>query len=1804
MSHSTLLRVGIVGTALALLAIRSATVQSDTVYYAGSPPAIAQVPLYIEDAVPPLNMLVMGKDHKIYYEAYNDASDLDGDGILDVGYRGYELKQNPPTDGSSRYRIDYYGYFNSYACYAWSGADGGRFVPTSEAPNKTCTGAWSGDFLNYLTMSRMDALRRVLYGGWRHVDTSNDTTLQGAFFPQDAHSWGKEYRSLERDGYDIRNYAPLPLPATGTYHLFAVTTTTDTGAAFPDYTAPMFRVMQNSPYRVWNWLSIEGPVAGNSCFTSNNTRATCVVETTQPFPGHPASRAAFDTLETNYAVAANLYGSDSINTVNCDSRTAGNVCNPHDGSQNQFLTIFEGEIRRTSSGSQRYQFRVNGDDVIDFRLTQTNGTQVAIAGCYTANGRGFGACSGNERTATVELSGQTTYRFKFRQEEDGGGEGYTLEFRTCNNANCNNPGEWTILTGSAQSGLRMQNTTRSTYDLTPTSPSSGSRQDYLVRVQACPGGDANAELRDSICKAYGTAANPIYKPTGILHDYGESRKMFFGLITGSQQNNLEGGVLRSNVEDFNREIDPDTGVFRSNVEGIVRSIDRLRMIGGGYANNVTDNTAGDTNWNWANTAHGVGGNCASQGGRPVNNGECRMWGNPIAEMLYEGLRYFAGAGEPTERFATGGSSQGIAEDNRLAMPTPEWQDPYVEALDDEGETIRPAYPSCARPHQTIISDINPSYDGDLPGSAFEGAITSTSETPGTISAFDAEAEGQAIWTAEFGAARNVFIGEVEGLPDDGAPTAKSAGSFGNIRGLAPEEPTKQGTYYSASVARFGRNNDVNAAEGPQNVNTYSVALASPLPRIEFPVGTQMVTLLPFAKTVSGTFGTNAIKPTNTIVDFYVESFTNFPAQVVAGDQDTNVNGGRPQAIFRINYEDVEQGNDHDMDMIVRYIVEDLGGGQVRVVLESEYAAGSANQNAGYVISGTTADGIYLEVRDRDSGQGTSVYELNTPAGVAAGGCVGATATAPCNQGLGFNATRTFTAGTAGVATQLKDPLWYAAKYGSPTPSAWDTNNDGDPDNYFLVTNPLNLRAQMSRAFDNIANYSIDSGSQALTGARVGSGSFTLQPSFQRDRQGKDWYGNLVATAVNPDGTLAATQLWSAVEELDSHEAREIFTVVTPGRNSLLDAAEFDGGNTSLGTTDAQKLAKLGITGPLGSLPNAYGAVYDAEDIVDYLRGDRSREAGQTGAGNTLRARTGILGDIVNSEPIIASPRSNFGYGSYAGGIFEDYDEYLEEKEGRPTVVYVGANDGMLHAFDGSTRPCDPTDPRSVACAEVGAGKELFAFIPQESLRSMGQLALPDALYEHRYYVDGQITVTDAKDGNTWKTLLVGTMGGGGRSVFALDVSDPGSFNADDVLWELNRSIDHDIGNVYGRPLLLPLENDQWGVLFGNGYGGATSDPSLYIVDAFTGQEIAKLTAVDDSPARSDTWVDTLICTVDVFDLVDSCADSSDEFNGLGQITAIDRDGNGRADTVYGGDLQGNVWKFDISDDSASQWAVGLGGEPLVTAIASNGERQPVTGGMRVSAGPGNGVMVYFGTGRYFVEGDNDIPSTPDVQSLYAVFDNGTPIVIEDAAQKDAILQRQWIQGVTTTLVDHDSNENTAEVEVTTRNISRNRVSYYGGNAKRGWYLDLVIDNADGDASGVDLDPVGERFIATPRIQSGRVFFTTFSPTGDSCEPGGTNIVYALDLLSGTGALSNVSTVGASEPGCVGTACGAVEVDGGGAPITSTSVAAINPTKLIGDPTCNPAVESCPTFEECQVVIYPGAFVLPRPCGRQSWRQLR
>ena len=253
-------------------------------------------------------MLTMGRDHKLYYEAYPDTSDLNGDGVLDIRY-------NPS--------IDYYGYFDPYKVYTYSS---GQFAPNSVTTDKTnggVSGGWSGNFLNYLTMSRMDALRKVLYGGYRSTDSAttgaSSVVLQRVYIPQDAHSWGKEYTSTAVDGYDIADYAPFTQPASSTRHLFASTTLSDNGT-------PILRVAPNNSHRIWEWVSKERPVCDNSIEVTGCTN----------YDGYPADHSEFSALVTEYATIDHQLYDNTAATIN----GSGNPCTTC--RQDYYLTVFTG----------------------------------------------------------------------------------------------------------------------------------------------------------------------------------------------------------------------------------------------------------------------------------------------------------------------------------------------------------------------------------------------------------------------------------------------------------------------------------------------------------------------------------------------------------------------------------------------------------------------------------------------------------------------------------------------------------------------------------------------------------------------------------------------------------------------------------------------------------------------------------------------------------------------------------------------------------------------------------------------------------------------------------------------------------------------------------------------------------------------------------------------------------------------------------------------------------------------------------------------------------------------------------------------------------------------------------------------------------------------------------------------------------------------------------------------------------------------------------------------------------------------
>jgi type IV pilus assembly protein PilY1 len=1335
----------------------------------------AQLPLFVNNSVPPLNMLVVGRDHKLFFPAYNDASDLDGDGSIDIRYK--------PS-------ITYVGYFDSNTCYTYNGS---YFTASVAATSKKCSSAWSGDYLNYLTTSRADALRKVLYGGYRSTDTTDLTLLERAYIPTDAHTWGKEYNSYSVDGYNLSDYTPYANPATGNRTLFANNTqSTSTG--------PLLRVLPNiASVRIFGWVSRE----------------------------------------------------------------------------------------------------------------------------------------------------------------------------------------------SVQGGTTATNTSFKDITVSPT--------DYIVRVQAC-----KTNFLESNCKLY---PNGKYKPTGILHDFGEGNQMYFGLMTGTYQNNLQGGVVRKAISSFANEIETSTGIFGTKnssgtyvKSGIIGTLDGLKLTSTG---------------------------CTTTG-NSITNGTCQSWGNPLAEMMFETLRYFSGATTPTSSYASGSGDTTLGLSGLTT-----WTNPY--SASPNADASPPTYPSCSKPFQTLFSDVNPSYDSDLPGSAY--STVASPAVPTALSDFSAQTQGQTIWSNDVGSGgKNINIGQTPSL-NDTAPTAKTASSLGNIRGL-PEESTKQGTYDAASVAYFANTHSISSL-GSQRVQTFSIALSSTLPRIQMPVGSGTITLLPFGKVTNN--DTN-----EQITGFYIDSMYNMPGQPT----DTTVNGGRAQAIFRVVFDDSGQGGDYDMDAIVLYTVSVLGSGStatLSVKAETTYSVAGYESHMGYTISGTTQDGIYLEVTG--GGSGTTRYSFDTPGTQTPGSCASTTCALLPGMKSGSTQvngstshTRTFSPSSTGSVTNLNDPLWYAAKWGGfgdstntstslPVSGQWDSNLSGTPNNYFLVSNASTLKDQLSSAFNQILQKNSSVATPAVMPALGASNSSS---TYLNSLNVATWSGDLIKTTTTYTTTAPAgttVQNWSASQQMPAWTARNILMATQTGN-----------GLQSFTYTNLANRTYSGV-----ALQTTL-----TSDQVDFIRGDTSK------ATSTFRRRASLIGDLVNSSPaVVTTALYNANAADALNGSAGTYAAFQTTQSTRRGQVYVGANDGMLHAFDTTT------------------GVEKFAFIPSAVISNLSALTNKDYNSNsslHRYFVDSTPVVADVYISGAWRTILVGTLGAGGREVFALDVTNPDSIS---LLWEFTSQTDVDLGSTFSVPVISRLHSGDWAVIVGNGYNGNNGNASLFVLNASTGAVISKLTT----------------------SIVGN--------NGLSSPVVLDANADGIADYVYAGDLLGNLWRFDLIGSSltasttAASYKVAFANKPLYTATVSDtagSAAQSITAAPTVVAHPSSdGTIVIFGTGRYFTSADK---TSTDLQSLYGIWDKQTTGA---AAASTPVLARSSLQQQTIT--SQVNNAVFGSATNTIRLVSTNAVDW---TTKYGWYLNLSVSNA----------LLGERLVDPLSLSGSVLFATTRTPVTDVCSPGVTGWEYGLDPTTG------------------------------------------------------------------------------------------
>ncbi|WP_245734782.1 pilus assembly protein [Rhodanobacter glycinis] len=670
--------------------------------------------------------------------------------------------------------------------------------------------------------------------------------------------------------------------------------------------------------------------------------------------------------------------------------------------------------------------------------------------------------------------------------------------------------------------------------------------------------------------------------------------------------------------------------------------------------------------------------------------------------------------------------------------------------------------------------------------------------------------------------------------------------------------------------------------------------------------------------------------------------------------------------------------------------------------------------------------------------------------------------------------------------------------GWPQPASNSINNIADlahaavngHGGFYSATSPDSFTSGLQDALKRATERVGTGASLAANSTQLKTGTMAYQANYYTAK----WKGDLKASTVNPNtGVITPTAKWTASSMLPAASGRNIQTY-DPDATGSPTLVAFKNGTDSSGAAAPPALSSNELTA-LGSTAT------DQMNIVNYLRGDGSLE--QSHSSGIYRTRDTPLGDIVDSQPVYSgAPDPN----EFANQSFTGTDTFnafavgsvdattgvatASKASTRTPLVYVAANDGMLHAFDAST------------------GAETFAYLPAAVILA-GVKNLSDPNYgtttaqPHQYYNDGELTVADAYlpsltqiNGSSWHTILVGTTGRGtAKSVYALDVTDPANIA---LLWERyatdGKTGSGYIGQMVGKPVIAQTTDGSWSVLIGNGYNSAEGVSALLQFDLATGS-LSVHTTGDTSTG-----------------------------NGLAAPVAwMDDASAGVSTEAYAGDLHGNVWSFPLNylsgkGKNASITACGnldtnCAGTKIFTATDGT-NTQPITGGMLAGKDPATGnVWLFFGTGQYLSSTDL---ANMQVQTWYGVVaqagTNASSLPALPATRSD-LVQRSIIA------------EQAGDATTNPPTLPARAVSAAGTNAdgtpdlsgKRGWYLDLESPTG---ASGA-MVAQGERMVTPNQFQGNLLLGTTRIPeVTDVCNPSGRGWVMAINPFTGGNPPSN------------------------------------------------------------------------------------
>ncbi len=1623
-------RLGWLGALLALVNLSADSVAdgSDASLSMESPSLYQALPLTSGNGATPIVMLGLGLDESLYRRAYDDHSDLDGDGLVDAGYRD---------------ALDYAGYFDPGLCYAH--ADG-HYKASAAARGEHrhhCLGDWSGNFLNWLSMSRLDLVRWSLYGGRRSVDDGSRTVLERSQVPSDFHAWSKFHA-----GSDLALYTPFA----------------------------------NDPARPG--LSF------------------CNVSYTAPGDGDSARSTA-----------------------------------------PPLLRVARGEFRLWAA----------------------------------ADG---GQCLWQEESASPDQPSRAL---------DGLGE-----------------------------------------------------RDYPVRVEVCDPAAATA-LQEGYCRRYPAGL----KPAGVLQTHGEGGQLLFGLLTGSYSRPRSGGQLRRNVGRLagngstdcspGDEIDLRSGRFCTAVGDSGRLIDtleRLRMSG---------HRSGPLPGGYGGCRDGVVNRAGSPTPALLSPGPgsepCSGWGNPLAEIQAEILRYLGGETTPTPAFA-GDDSAHIAGLSSVA-----WHDAYAGTE------------HCADCSVLMLSTAPASFDSDeLPAiAAFAGPVAAATTAIGSH-----EASGSQPLTGDR------LIGRVGATPID-SPLPSSAdhcsmkvtGDLAQARGLCPAAAAREGSYLIAGLAYRAWTGDLRpdqerdpASRGQQRARSQGIELAAVLPSLSIGTSTGRLQLTPACEAnpleppAADSPQWRACSPGSAMLaglssrrprdgglppyrygrDFSADGRAGslllaWDGSSYGGDQDRDLLqllswcvGARcaldqnPPAGPDICWRADSGSPCDDQGQLTRSIGED------ELLVRVELLAGEQVDSArlGYLVTGAEAgDGLQLPIQRQRGDDGSlidgSAEPLNSDA--APGGAPGR---------WSRPSVRRYRPGS-GSSPLLPSPLQLAAKYGgfdypdgatSPMPdatfdsapcrdSAWDQLDNASgvrrpdclPDGHHVLADPGQLKARLGLSLDTILRRSGSRQGRAML-AGMASGPAVRYLAFhqasRRDGDGREvrWVGDLQALFVDRDGRLredgngnarldaddyrsdgdpvvefevdaasrqagfrryaadpalqpeaytrfddpaALRPLWRAGAQLaaiaDTDRQRDYAAPASNGRH-LLTFLDFNlDGKAQAGEQQALLPASFG-SGRQGLLNVAGSAA--AEQLIRYLRGRdfetlRSRSLDDDGDG---RPETMRLGDIVHSQPLlVGAPAESYDllYGD------RTYAEFFARYRSRRQVLYVGANDGLLHAFNaGFFEPATQRyrlAPDGSGISAHPLGSELWAWAPFNLLPVVGWLA--DPRYGHLWTMDGsprafdvRAFADDAVHPRGWGTLLVVGMRLGGGPVTLPEVGIGGAnrdalgafaagLGSRDRLTTRSAYLILDITDPEQPPRLIAefsdpsgrlgyttsmpavaafigrnatatsVRSDRWQLWFGNGpdqWPSATSSGSGRLFGLDLGQLLAAANL--GQPALS-----ALIGSAPLELGDDSSRGAPASF--VGDPVSVDWDLDGQADALYAGSSggtagapTGKLFKLDFRDSAQpGDWAA-----PAVLADP----RRPVLTAPAATQDRSGRRWLLAGTGRLLADADRDSRAG---QALFGIIDSlpdRAPAAYAGLIETTAAAVGR--DGSVTGIAGVGSETRLVEVAA----------------GSGGWRHALVYG----------VDQAAERSLSRSALVDGLLFASAYTPPASRCEGDGSSRLYGIDFRTG------------------------------------------------------------------------------------------